>query len=77
MDEQTQKRETESPSRFRRESPLDSGFHALIPSPHRLGSFGIDLEMTRPLAEAETPLPNIDDDLSMQKYISDRRVIGV
>ena len=33
--------------------------------------------MDRPRAEAETPLPNIDDDLSMQKYISDRRVMGV
>lgn len=33
--------------------------------------------MIKPLAEPETPLPTIDDDLSMQKYISDRRVIGV
>ncbi|KAI0270747.1 3-deoxy-7-phosphoheptulonate synthase [Gloeopeniophorella convolvens] len=27
-------------------------------------------------AEGNTPLPSLDDDLSMQKYISDRRVIG-
>ena len=33
--------------------------------------------MARPSAEPQTPLPNIDDDLSMREYISDRRVIGV
>ncbi|KAH9990816.1 3-deoxy-7-phosphoheptulonate synthase [Russula vinacea] len=32
--------------------------------------------MVRPPAEPQTPLPTIDDDLSMRKYISDRRVIG-
>lgn len=47
----------------------------------RLESFNIDADMARPSSEAQTvpqtPMPNIDDDLSMQKYISDRRVIGV
>jgi len=33
--------------------------------------------MGRLPAQANTPLPTLDDDLSMKKYISDRRVIGV
>jgi hypothetical protein len=53
---------------------LFSPSHALSPP---LESFNIDADMARTYAEAQTPLPNIDDDLSMQKYISDRRVIGV
>lgn len=28
-------------------------------------------------AEASTPLPDLDDDLSITKYIQDRRVLGV
>ncbi|KAI0277864.1 3-deoxy-7-phosphoheptulonate synthase [Russula aff. rugulosa BPL654] len=31
---------------------------------------------SRPRTVPQTPMPNIDDDLSMQKYIQDRRVIG-
>ncbi|KAI0255501.1 3-deoxy-7-phosphoheptulonate synthase [Lactifluus subvellereus] len=36
--------------------------------------FGVDLD--KHTHAAGTPLPNLDDDLSMQKFISDRRVIG-
>lgn len=51
-------------------------FHPSHLSRH-LESFNTYANMARPRAEPETPMPNIDDDLSMQKYISDRRVIGV
>ncbi|KAI9455414.1 hypothetical protein F5148DRAFT_392709 [Russula earlei] len=39
-------------------------------------SFRDDRDLGRRPAGADTPLPNLDDDLSMHKYISDRRVIG-
>ena len=65
---------------FRRESS-----HTYIFSPshvfsRRLESFNINADMPRSTGAQtvpQTPMPNIDDDLSMQKYISDRRVIGV
>src|SRR6266849_5015314 len=58
------------PSGFRRESSRTVSLFTLS---RRLESFNIDADMARPRGEAPTPMPNIDDDLSMQKYISDRR----
>ena len=65
--------ESQSPSDFRRESSRTTSLFTLS---RPLGSFNIDA-MARTPSEAQTPMPNIDDDLSMQRYISDRRVIGV
>ncbi len=69
MNEQTQKN---SLSRFRR------ALFILLPISHihsvSLEAFNID--SAKP-AGTSTPFPNLDDDLGMQKYISDRRVIGV
>ncbi|KAH9964956.1 hypothetical protein BC827DRAFT_902279 [Russula dissimulans] len=46
------------------------------PLPRFRQSFRLELDMGRLPAPANTPLPTLDDDLSMKKYISDRRVIG-
>ena len=67
MDEHAQKL---SLSRFRRESFKPCYFLVLMRFILAFNS------LSRKLGDA-TPLPNLDDDLSMQKYISDRRVIGV
>jgi 3-deoxy-7-phosphoheptulonate synthase len=42
---------------------------------HSLSRFRLFNTVSSKTAES-TPLPNLDDDLGMQKYISDRRVIG-
>lgn len=68
MDEQAQKR---SLSRFRREFiKLCSSLVFMT----FIEAFNAD--SSKPVG-ADTPLPNLDDDSSMKRYISDRRVIGV
>lgn len=85
MDEQTQEqKQSESVARFRRTPSRTAPAHFfLAPSDISCsavslpGSFNIARDVDRALLVASTPLPDPDDDLSTQKYISDRRVIGV
>jgi hypothetical protein len=67
MDEHAQKL---SLSRFRREPFKLCYFLVIMRFVQAFNS------LSKKLGEA-TPLPNLDDDLSVQKYIKDRRVIGV
>ena len=81
MSEESQNSQSASMSDFRRESSRTISLFTSHPFSRRLESFNIDADMSRrdsrPRTVPQTPMPNIDDDLSMQKYIQDRRVIGV
>ena len=76
MDDQAQQIQSDSIARFRRKRIYsESLFCSLSHSGPCLEIFGVVADKLTDAAS--TPLPNLDDDLSVQKFISDRRVIGV
>jgi hypothetical protein len=71
MNEPAQNVPPDSLARFRRKPFLNKS-RLVYPLTYCLEIFGV-----RSAEAAGTPLPNLDDDLSVQRFISDRRVIGV